>query len=166
MSGLAILVATTRMLMPVPAELTAAPGRMAVDGAFPPALTGPSDVRLLAGVRRALERLSRRTGLELAAPRAGAAATLRIHAAGPGRAIPALGDDESDTLEIGERGGDLRAPTAVGALRGLETFLQLVEADATGYFVPGVSIRDRPRFPWRGLMIDSGRHFMPVDMVK
>ena len=122
--------------------------------------------RLLAGVRRALERLSRRTGLELAAPRTGAAATLRIHAASPGRAIPALGDDESYTLEIGDGGGDLRAPTVVGALRGLETFLQLVEGGPGGYFVPGVVIRDRPRFPWRGLLIDPGRHFMPLEVVK
>ena len=56
----------------------------------------------------------------------------RIHAASPGPAIPALGDDESYTLEIGDSGGDLRAPTVVGALRGLETFLQLVESCADG----------------------------------
>ena len=167
MNGLAILIAATRVLMPVPAEIADAPGRMPVDGAFTVAIAGAGDERLRAGVRRALERLSRRTGLDLPAARTGGvAATLRIGAASPGRAIPALGDDESYTLEIGDRGGELRAPTVVGVLRGLETFLQLVEGDAAGYFVPGVVIHDRPRFPWRGLLIDAGRHFMPIDVLK
>jgi hexosaminidase len=166
MNALAILLAATRMLMPVPAEITDTPGRLPVDAAFTVAVNG-SDERLVAGVRRALDRLSRRTGLELAAPRTGSSeGVLRIRADAPGRAVPALGDDESYTLEINDRGGELRAPNVVGALRGLETFLQLVEGDASGYFIPGVTIRDQPRFPWRGLLIDTGRHFMPLDLVK
>jgi hexosaminidase len=32
--------------------------------------------------------------------------------------------------------------------------------------VPVVTIQDRPRFPWRGLMIDVARHFMPVEVIK
>ncbi|MGB9363115.1 MAG: family 20 glycosylhydrolase, partial [Candidatus Sulfotelmatobacter sp.] len=48
----------------------------------------------------------------------------------------------------------------------LETLQQLVQSDATSYFVPAVSIRDTPRFRWRGLMIDCGRHFMPLDVIK
>jgi hexosaminidase len=51
-------------------------------------------------------------------------------------------------------------------MHGLETLQQLVQSDATGYFVPAVSIRDTPRFRWRGLMIDCGRHFMPVDVIR
>ena len=165
MNGLALLLAATRMLMPVPSQMADAPGRLAIDASFTIGIAGPGDERLLSGVRRTLERLSRRTGLELRAPATGGA-TLRVHAASPGAAIPVLGEDESYTLEVGSGGGDLRAPTVVGALRGLETFLQLVEGGASGYVVPGVSIRDRPRFPWRGLMIDSGRHFMPVHQLK
>jgi hexosaminidase len=167
MNILSIVLAATRMLMPVPAEITDAPGRMPVDGAFTIGIAGSGDQRLLAGVRRARERLSRRTGLDLPALRTGeGSATLRIRAAGPGSAIPALGEDESYTLEVGDGGGDLRAPTVVGALRGLETFLQLVEGDAQGYFIRGVRIADRPRFPWRGLLIDFGRHFMPIEVLK
>ena len=51
-------------------------------------------------------------------------------------------------------------------MHGLETLQQLIQADATGYFLPAVSIQDTPRFRWRGLMIDCGRHFMPVEVFK
>ena len=60
----------------------------------------------------------------------------------------------------------LYAATVVGAMRGLETLQQLVQSERTDYFVPAMSIRDTPRFRWRGLMVDCGRHFMPVDVIK
>jgi len=60
----------------------------------------------------------------------------------------------------------LRAPTATGALRGCATLQQLLQGDATGWFLPAVSISDRPRFPWRGLMIDVCRHWQPIEVIK
>jgi len=51
-------------------------------------------------------------------------------------------------------------------MRGLQTFLQLVHITSQGFSVPAVAIQDKPRFAWRGLMIDSGRHFMPVEVIK
>ncbi|HKQ50782.1 MAG TPA: family 20 glycosylhydrolase, partial [Pyrinomonadaceae bacterium] len=83
-----------------------------------------------------------------------------------GKNVPALGEDESYTLEVTDRQALLSAATTVGALRGLETFLQLLEGDREGYFIPAVSIRDRPRFPWRGLLIDVGRHYEPLEVLK
>jgi hexosaminidase len=41
-----------------------------------------------------------------------------------------------------------------------------VETTANGFAVPVVTIKDRPRFPWRGLLIDVGRHFIPLDVLK
>ncbi|HJQ30864.1 MAG TPA: family 20 glycosylhydrolase, partial [Pyrinomonadaceae bacterium] len=35
-----------------------------------------------------------------------------------------------------------------------------------GFYLPAVSIQDRPRFPWRGLLIDIGRHFEPMEVIK
>ena len=78
----------------------------------------------------------------------------------------ALGEDESYRLTIVPDGIALQAATDIGALRGLETFLQLVALDEHGVTVPEIAIYDEPRFLWRGLMIDSSRHFMPVGMVK
>ena len=51
-------------------------------------------------------------------------------------------------------------------MHGLETLLQLLSVDEKGYYFPGVTIEDQPRFKWRGLLIDVGRHFMPVDVIK
>ena len=163
---IAALLMATRMVMPVPASMEDRPGRMAVDAGFAIEVEGRSDDRLRDALRRATARLSRWTGLDLAAPPSARTVALRVRAEGPGPAIPQLGDDESYVLEVGDAGASLRAPTTVGALRGLETFLQLVEAEPGGAFVRGVKIEDRPRFPWRGLLIDSGRHFMPMEVLK
>ena len=155
-------------LMPVPASVRFGPGRLAVDKAFAVAAAGHVDERLRAGIDRAVRRLEGRTVLELARGLAAdpARATLLVEARGPGRAVPSLDEDESYALEVGERQAVLRAPTVVGALRGLETFLQLLEGDREGFYVPAVSIEDRPRFRWRGLLVDVGRHYQPLEVLK
>lgn len=155
-------------LMPVPASVRFDAGRLAVDKSFTVAAKGHSDERLRAGIERAVRRLEGRTVLEVARGLAAdaASATLVVHCQGPGRAVPSVEEDESYTLEVNERQATLSAPTVVGALRGLETFLQLLEGDRAGYFIPAVQIRDKPRFPWRGLLIDVARHWQPVEVVK
>ena len=69
-------------------------------------------------------------------------------------------------LKSTSSGARLNAPTTLGVMRGLQTFLQLVRTTSAGFAVPAVSIEDSPRFPWRGLMIDVGRHFIPLDVLK
>ena len=70
----------------------------------------------------------------------------------------------------------VRAATQWGALYALETFFQLVlvepweqcpscDAYKLREDVPFV-IRDAPLVPWRGLMVDTGRHFLPVALLK
>jgi hexosaminidase len=80
--------------------------------------------------------------------------------------VQELGEDESYRLEISNSGARLNAPTTLGVMRGLQTFLQLVRTTSAGFAVPAVSIEDSPRFPWRGLMIDVGRHFIPLDVLE
>lgn len=77
-----------------------------------------------------------------------------------------LGVDESYTLEVGKDSISLSAATQYGAMRGLETILQLVAFNEKGTHIPSVIIEDRPRFPWRGVLLDVSRHFMPVANVK
>ena len=155
-------------LMPVPASVRFNQGRLAVDKTFTAAAAGHVDERLRAGIDRAMRRLEGRTVLELARGLStdAANAKLLVEARGPGKTVPAVDEDESYTLEVGERQAVLRAPTVVGALRGLETFLQLLEGDRQGFYFPAVSIDDKPRFRWRGLMMDIARHFQPMEVVK
>jgi hexosaminidase len=155
-------------LMPVPASIRFNPGRLAVDKTFTVAADGHVDERLRAGIERAMRRLEGRTVLELArglSPDT-TGAKLLVEARGPGKAVPAVDEDESYTLEVNERQAVLRAATVVGALRGLETFLQLLEGDREGFYIPAVTIEDHPRFRWRGLLIDIGRHFEPMEVLK
>ena len=74
---------------------------------------------------------------------------------------------ERYVLSLHETSGKLSADTEVGLLRGLETFAQLVRwmgADLGGYAIGPLPlvIEDAPRFAWRGLMVDTARHFLPV----
>ena len=75
-------------------------------------------------------------------------------------------EDESYQLDVTSQQARLTAPTPVGLMRGMETFLQLVELDAQGFSAPAGLITDHPRFPWRGLMIDVCRHWMPIEVVR
>ena len=155
-------------LMPMPASIKFQRERLAIDANFRVATRGHSDARLQAGIARFLKRLEGRTVLTLPAGLAADDQTtpLIIHCEGPGKSIPSVSENESYRIDITRRQAVLSAPTVVGALRGLETLLQLVDADRDGYFLPGVQIDDQPRFPWRGLLIDVARHFEPVEVLK
>ncbi|MGC1870870.1 MAG: family 20 glycosylhydrolase, partial [Acidobacteriaceae bacterium] len=80
--------------------------------------------------------------------------------------VQQLGEDESYHLEITANHVLLSAPNPLGILHGLQTFLQLVRTTPQGFSLPVVTIYDQPRFPWRGLMIDVSRHFIPVPVIE
>ena len=152
----------------MPRSIDVGQGRLRIDSGFSVAVFGYSDARLTRAVERTMGRLARRTGITLAdsSVRDTAAARLLIQARGGGEAIQTENEDESYTLEVTAERAALRAPTVVGVLRGVETLLQLVAADSAGFFLPAVRIADAPRFPWRGLLVDAGRHFEPVEVIK
>lgn len=73
-----------------------------------------------------------------------------------------LGDEGYD-LSVTDKGVTIKAPKAAGLFYGVQTLRQLVGTDGA---VPVVHIVDKPRFPYRGLMLDSGRHIQSVEYVK
>ena len=149
-------------VMPAPSEARVSPGRIAVSGTLLASAPGPSDPRLDAAIARAAARWRSRIG-----GRAGAdPVRLSIECKAPGAGIPSLSEDESYSLDVGQSRIVLRAATSTGALRGLETFLQLPERGEGGWSIPVVSVRDEPRFPWRGLLIDVARHWEPVEVIE
>lgn len=70
---------------------------------------------------------------------------------------------EGYELEVSATGAVIRASTDAGEFHARQTLRQLKAADGS---LPCVSIRDAPRFAWRGLMLDSSRHFQTVDEIK
>ncbi|MGB5813613.1 MAG: family 20 glycosylhydrolase, partial [Thermoanaerobaculia bacterium] len=117
---------------------------------------------------RVATRLARETGIPLSRSSASEPETaqLLIRVEGAAGGVQGLGEEESYTLEITNRQAVLHSLCPYGALRGIETFLQLVGLGGDGFGVPEVRIADRPRFPWRGLLIDSARHWIPPEVIK
>lgn len=153
-------------LMPVPAHLELADGHLAIDSTFRAALTGYSEPRLERAIARMIERLARQTGIYMGMAPPSANATLTIECDGPAAEVQSAVEDESYALVVSAGGARLHAPMPYGVLRGLETFLQLVRLGDEGFQVPAVRIEDQPRFPWRGLLIDVARHWIPPDVIK
>jgi hexosaminidase len=152
-------------LMPLPASVQSGTGQLTINQSFSVALTGSHDASLDSEVQRFKHQLSRQTGIPFR-PTSGAAATLQVHADRGRKPVQELGEDESYVLTVADSGAKLTAPTTLGALRGLQTFLQLVQITPAGFAVPSVTIKDQPRFAWRGTLIDVSRHFIPIDVLK
>ncbi len=85
-----------------------------------------------------------------------------------------VANDEGYTLDVTKDGVAVVAKTAQGLFYGMQSFLQLLPAEiespskvnGIAWQAPAVSIKDAPRFGYRGIMLDPCRHFMPVENVK
>lgn len=155
-------------LMPFPSHITVHKGAFRITKDLKIAAEGPAGDRLYSAASRFLRRLDQRTGMffmqEYITPGIVRGAQVLIRTKRPGNVT--LGEDESYELTITPQNIVLSATTDIGALRGLETLLQLLDTDEKGFYFPAVYIKDKPRFPWRGLMIDVSRHFQPVGVIK
>jgi hexosaminidase len=154
-------------LMPLPASTQSGTGSLAVDSSFSVAFTGYTEPRLERAGERFLRQLARQTGLLMSLkPGKGTKAALVVQTDHAGKDIQEVGEDEGYVLEVTTDGAKLTAPTPLGTMHGLQTLLQLVDVSPSGFAAPALKIQDQPRFPWRGLMIDSARHFIPLDVIR
>lgn len=74
---------------------------------------------------------------------------------------------EGYTLKVGNHQITIQGNTSSGTFYGVQTLIQLMPvAKAKAMYIPGGEITDSPRFAYRGLHLDVGRHFFPVAFIK
>lgn len=166
--------------MPWPANVSMGTGQVAIATDFSIAVSGAGakDPRVVYAIDRIWSRLARQTGqfIRPNIAKTSETGTLSVVVEQRDHKAPQkLGDDERYSLEVRDGRIRISADYPLGALRGIETFLQAVQqntrSEASGVPQPGFSIavmriQDEPRFPWRGLSLDVSRHFIPVEDVK
>jgi len=82
--------------------------------------------------------------------------------------------DEGYRLNVSKEGITIAAATSAGLFNGIQTLRQLFPAaifsaakvDGQSWTAPAVTIEDYPRFAWRGMMLDTARHFLPKEFIK
>ena len=83
-------------------------------------------------------------------------------------------NEEGYLLDVTEKGIDIQAKTPHGLFYAMQTVMQLLPAEIESptlvkniaWKVPGVAIKDEPRFKYRGMHLDVCRHFVDVDFIK
>ena len=153
-------------LMPQPAELSPGQGELVLSSTFAVETPKVSDARLTDAIARAVGRVEMSAGLRHAGKSVTPGTKLIVKVDRPGDAVQSIDEDENYSVTVTPAGAEIDAATDVGAMHGLETLVQLVQPSASGYVIPAVTIHDAPRFRWRGLMIDCGRHFEPVAVIE
>lgn len=156
-------------LMPKPQNLTLHEGRFVLDSLFRVAIPENSSRRVQIAATKFIRRLTDRTGLFV---KTGFPVLAQTHPqAGIVVHYNKTGDlkfyeDESYQIDITSKQVEIRAHTDLGVIYAFETLLQMLDNDEHVYYFQNLSVKDKPAFTWRGLMIDASRHFQPVTVIK
>lgn len=156
-------------LMPYPQSLSVQQGTFALNKNFTFAISGDNSVELNLALDRFIKRIKLQTGLSIHPKRVAslADATFAINISSWVKPASSFLDiDEQYDLAINSQQITLNANSSIGALRGLETLLQLVGIQHKKINLPLVTVNDYPRFKWRGLLLDCSRHFFSVNTIK
>tara|TARA_R110001583_G_scaffold86860_1_gene226676 strand:+ start:6962 stop:9037 length:2076 start_codon:yes stop_codon:yes gene_type:complete len=155
-------------LMPWPQEITTGNEQFIIQSNFKIVVNNSSE-RIQIATTKFIRRLSGRTGLFFENGFAFKANELKkpsLEISFQRKGTLEINEDESYQITVSSSNIFINATTDIGAIYALETLLQLLDNDEANYFIPEVKINDKPRFTWRGLMIDVSRHFMPVEVLK
>ncbi|MGN6817186.1 MAG: family 20 glycosylhydrolase [Sphingomonas sp.] len=144
--------APTLPLLPMPATVTSQAGSFS----FARAAIAADDAGGTAAARRLAELVARTGGPKLALARNG---TIRF------RRDPSIKGAEAYRLRVTPAGVAVSASTDAGLYYGATTLWQLIAGSTNGR-LGAVAIDDAPTFAWRGVMLDSARHFQPPAYVK
>ncbi|MGD1945141.1 MAG: beta-N-acetylhexosaminidase [Croceivirga sp.] len=149
-------------LMPLPAELTVDDGYFSIDSGFGYMMKGVSSPKIERALNRFFSKLSSSTGMDITKKSGNA---LTIDCKSVSSTYPSLSDDESYSLKVRRSEIVLSANSETGVLHGLESLLQLTSKNDNGWTIPKMDLKDHPRYPWRGIMMDIARHWIPKDVI-
>lgn len=148
-------------LMPLPAALKLNGGEFLVGADFGFKIEGAQDVRVEAALERFMQSIATKTRLNFVPGGKG----LTVSFLTPMEKVQPVQADESYEILITADELKLKAATGYGVLRGLETLKQLLRVENETSVWPTATIKDAPRFPWRGVMIDVCRHWIPKEVI-
>lgn len=147
-------------LVPLPTELKIQQGILDVNGGFEATMQGCIHPIANAALKRFED------DFQILSGSFGNRKSLTITCRETDNALLTLDAAESYQLNVNAEGVDIEADGETGVLRALATLRQLVSRNADGVVLPVVTINDSPRFAWRGLMLDTSRHFVTVETLK
>jgi hexosaminidase len=154
---------TAPVLLPIPQSIQTQSGGLSVSGAFNVNWQGAHNKQLESAISRFNDDVLRLRGV----PRSETSGPLlAIACQESGPRYPSFRENESYTLAISAGGITLTSATSLGVLRGLATFRQIVFSTPLDAPLPAIMISDSPRFPWRGILIDTARHFISIGTLK
>ncbi|MFC3092773.1 beta-N-acetylhexosaminidase [Alteromonas sediminis] len=164
MSGVLFASTENVKLMPWPKEIRVVDREILTGNALSLTIKGPNSPRLKQSTKRFIKKATR----HLSSAGATTAISINIEVENAvTQTLPHPTHDESYTLNVSAHGVDLTADTELGAMRGLQTLLQLFTTKNVNQIsLPLVQIKDSPRFSWRGLLLDPARRFIPVEDIK
>jgi len=154
----------TPSLIPLPAQLALQHGSFAVD-AGTPVVPGDRSAATRQTADYLIDLVARTRGLRLSLGADGKASHAIVLERDPQAPVSQA---EGYALDVTPQGIRISARDDAGLFHGAVTLAQLLTPDAKrgAVDVPALSIRDWPRFAWRGLMLDSARHFQSVAEVE
>jgi hexosaminidase len=155
--------------MPLPSSINIEDGNLIIDNSFSIRIEGYKSDRLFKYADKVLRRIANESGIfidqkYLSSTTNPKTSTLVLDVAREGKLEN--NEDESYNLTITKDAIVIKSETDLGAMHGLETLYQLIDVTNGKYTFPLATIKDTPRFTWRGLMIDAARHFIPVGDIK
>jgi hexosaminidase len=150
-------------LMPRPSEATVGSGSLVVAGSFAIEHIGRRGALIDQAIARFQSDLYKLSGIRL---NSFGGPSMRVECLSDELGAEPLSADESYDLVVSSSDLRLSATSPIGILRALATLRQLIEVASGSLIIPCVRIADSPRFGWRGLMIDTARHFMSANSIK
>ena len=149
-------------LMPLPAELKLSKGVFVLGTELSHMLTGKSGPRTEEALSRFYSKLKQVTGTGHGS---GSGQQMILHCSQEEISYPSQTDDESYSIRITGNKIKVEAQSSTGIMYALESLLQLVREEGGQWVLPQLNLEDTPRYPWRGLMIDVCRHWIPKEVI-